>query len=323
MKQTVCEFFNRTPGRQQKSSLALGVAVSSLTPALAREHRVPDGKGAVVRAVKDCSPADLAGVKAGDVIRQFNGRPVENANALVSITKSAAATTAVTLGILRGGRSMNIHLALSNAPSSSARNASQTQNSSISAARNFATLIVPGARIGKISLGESFGQINDGMPRAVHGHCDANRSNGTLTGQLVCNYSNAGLQAEFYAPSISGRSDAGYDAFATGKAIGIQVSGIDRQAQAYVTSLGIRLDSSRRDVINAYGKPSREHEEKIGDVVDASGKSTNRFIGVDVLDYGKAGISFAVAGSKGSPDEVVTAIRIYRPGTKLDLAWDL
>lgn len=305
IERVLCESSGKMAGRQEHPA-TLGVGVSAVTPALAQKLGAPDAKGALVRSVIGCSPADLAGVKVGDVIRQFNGKPIQNADALVSMVKSAPAT--VTLGILRGGRPMNLQATL--------------QSSATPERVNSDTLIVPSQRVGKVFLGETFGQVNDNMPRKVHGHADADRSHGELTGRLVCEYENAGLQAEFYAPSVAGKSDAGYDLLATARAVGIQVGGFDREAESYATSKGIHLDSSRRDVLKAYGQPSREHEEKIGGVVNANGSQSKEYLGVDVLDYEILGISFAVAGKKGDPSEVVVTIRVYKPGTKLELPWD-
>jgi serine protease Do len=39
---------------------------------------LPGTKGVLAASVKPNSPADRAGIKAGDVITNFNGRPVED-----------------------------------------------------------------------------------------------------------------------------------------------------------------------------------------------------------------------------------------------------
>ncbi|HSB82715.1 MAG TPA: DegQ family serine endoprotease [Candidatus Methylomirabilis sp.] len=56
----------------------LGIAVQSLTPALAQQLGVPDRSGVVVAGVKDGSPAAEAGVQPGDVIVQANRQPVKD-----------------------------------------------------------------------------------------------------------------------------------------------------------------------------------------------------------------------------------------------------
>src|SRR5262245_20057910 len=54
----------------------LGVAIQTLTPDLAKSFNMTDGKGALVASVTDDSPAMKAGVKAGDVITEYDGHKV-------------------------------------------------------------------------------------------------------------------------------------------------------------------------------------------------------------------------------------------------------
>src|SRR4029077_20082923 len=51
----------------------LGGMIQPLTPELAKGFNVPAGGGALVASVQDNSPAARAGVKAGDVITEFDG----------------------------------------------------------------------------------------------------------------------------------------------------------------------------------------------------------------------------------------------------------
>jgi serine protease Do len=54
----------------------LGVAIQPLTPELAKGFNLADAKGALVSNVTDDSPADKAGIKAGDIITEYDGRKV-------------------------------------------------------------------------------------------------------------------------------------------------------------------------------------------------------------------------------------------------------
>ncbi|HXH84578.1 MAG TPA: DegQ family serine endoprotease [Candidatus Tectomicrobia bacterium] len=60
----------------EPSRATLGVAVAPLTPELARELGVKSERGVVVREVRDGSPADEAGLRPGDVIKEVNRKPV-------------------------------------------------------------------------------------------------------------------------------------------------------------------------------------------------------------------------------------------------------
>ena len=58
---------------------SLGVGIQPLTMALARQHGLGDAGGALITGVVAGSPAEKAGLEAGDVIRKFNGRPIKSA----------------------------------------------------------------------------------------------------------------------------------------------------------------------------------------------------------------------------------------------------
>src|SRR5271165_3891658 len=55
-----------------------GVVVESLCPQLSDYFGVPHGQGVLVRSVEKGSPADAAGLKAGDVIVKVNNEPVHD-----------------------------------------------------------------------------------------------------------------------------------------------------------------------------------------------------------------------------------------------------
>ena len=58
------------------SGRSLGVGVSNLTKQLGSYFGVPDGKGLLINDVRKDSPAESAGLRAGDVIVEVNGKPV-------------------------------------------------------------------------------------------------------------------------------------------------------------------------------------------------------------------------------------------------------
>jgi serine protease Do len=60
----------------------LGVMISNVTPELARQIQLDAPKGAFITEVVPGSPADLAGLQAGDVVLKVNGRPVVDSVAL-------------------------------------------------------------------------------------------------------------------------------------------------------------------------------------------------------------------------------------------------
>jgi S1-C subfamily serine protease len=77
----------------------LGVQLSNISPAIAENLGLESSKGALVGQVVEGSPAEKAGIKAGDVITSVNGRAVTNPS-----------DTRNTIGMLRIGEKVNIGL---------------------------------------------------------------------------------------------------------------------------------------------------------------------------------------------------------------------
>ena len=94
----------------------LGVTISPVTPELAQQFKVPDTSGALVQDVAKGSPADRAGIKPGDIIRKFNGQPVNNSSDLLAMTASANPGSTADLEILRNGQHLNIKVPIEQRP---------------------------------------------------------------------------------------------------------------------------------------------------------------------------------------------------------------
>jgi Do/DeqQ family serine protease len=83
----------------------LGVTVQGISADMASSLGLASSQGALVSNVDDGSPAARAGLRQGDVITQFNGKPVVDSNQLRNEVSSTAPGTAVTLQYTRDGRS--------------------------------------------------------------------------------------------------------------------------------------------------------------------------------------------------------------------------
>ncbi len=62
--------------QEEPSQGALGLGVQQITPELAERMKLEDKKGVIVSDVKRGSPADEAGIKRGDIIKEVNRKPV-------------------------------------------------------------------------------------------------------------------------------------------------------------------------------------------------------------------------------------------------------
>ena len=90
----------------------LGVTVQAMTPDMATAMNLASSKGALVSGVDGGSPADRAGLKQGDVITQFNGKPVADSDELRNEVAATAPGTSVSLQVLRNGAAENVQATL-------------------------------------------------------------------------------------------------------------------------------------------------------------------------------------------------------------------
>jgi serine protease Do len=93
----------------------LGVAIQNLTPELARSFGLEGTKGALVsELLGDDTPAAKAGLRAGDIIVEFNGEPVESNNHLVHLVADVRPGQSVPVKYFRGGelRTGEVEMAL-------------------------------------------------------------------------------------------------------------------------------------------------------------------------------------------------------------------
>ena len=81
---------------------SIGVRLQEeISPELAQEFKLPDTRGAMISEVLPNTPAARAGLQNGDVIRQVDGKSVEDMRQLRLTISQTAPGTKVTLGILR------------------------------------------------------------------------------------------------------------------------------------------------------------------------------------------------------------------------------
>lgn len=94
----------------------LGVEVQDVTPRIAELFGIKDRRGAVVTRVRAGSPAEAAGLHAGDVIVAVNGQVVNGEHDLRNIEGLTAAGTSVAVGLIRDGKRMVIDTELKPTP---------------------------------------------------------------------------------------------------------------------------------------------------------------------------------------------------------------
>ncbi len=103
----------RTSGKVTRAQL--GVTVQGVTSDLAESLGLKDAHGVIVSSVASGSAAERAGVKRGDVIETFNGKPVHDVNSLRNRVADAGPGTTAELGIRRDGSEKKLSVALDEA----------------------------------------------------------------------------------------------------------------------------------------------------------------------------------------------------------------
>lgn len=82
----------------------LGVRLADVTPEKVGELKLREEAGALVMQVEDGSPAAKAGLKANDVIIEYQGQRVESAKQLERMVRETPTARTVRLEVIRGGQ---------------------------------------------------------------------------------------------------------------------------------------------------------------------------------------------------------------------------
>jgi C-terminal processing protease CtpA/Prc len=90
----------------------LGVEMQSVTKRLASEKDLKTDEGAYINRVERKSPADSAGLKKGDVIVEFDGKSIEDADDLVSAVKKSEPGKKVFVVVQRGSEKKTLYATL-------------------------------------------------------------------------------------------------------------------------------------------------------------------------------------------------------------------
>ncbi|MGO4124705.1 Do family serine endopeptidase [Inquilinus sp. YAF38] len=96
----------------------LGVQIQALTPELAEAAGLDSAKGALVAEVQKNSPALKAGLRQGDVIVSFGGKPVAQSKDLPRLVAETASGTAVPMEVLRDGKTQTLSVDIALQPKS-------------------------------------------------------------------------------------------------------------------------------------------------------------------------------------------------------------
>jgi len=86
----------------------IGIAIQPLTKELAQSFKLDATSGAVVVSVDPSGPAAKAGVKLGDVVLDWNGKPIEDPNELPRMVAASKPGSAAKMRVWRGGKAETV-----------------------------------------------------------------------------------------------------------------------------------------------------------------------------------------------------------------------
>jgi hypothetical protein len=93
----------------------LGVQIQNLSEQLSDYFKVKDGNGVLVSEVVQDSPAEKAGLKAGDVITKVDSEDIENAGDLTSTIRGYEPEAEVLISVIRDGKKKKLKATLGEA----------------------------------------------------------------------------------------------------------------------------------------------------------------------------------------------------------------
>ncbi len=104
----------KTSGRVERGWI--GVQIQAVTDEMAEGLGLDESRGALVASVVPDSPAEKAGLRAGDVIVSFNGEDIEHLKDLTRKVAEASPTNKSTIEVWRSGDRENLDIVLGKSP---------------------------------------------------------------------------------------------------------------------------------------------------------------------------------------------------------------
>jgi serine protease Do len=88
----------------------IGVSIQSVTPEIAQSFGLKEPTGVLIADVVLGSPADMAGIKRGDIIVTFDGKEIKNMSDLPINVAGTPVGKNIDISIIRNGKKININL---------------------------------------------------------------------------------------------------------------------------------------------------------------------------------------------------------------------
>jgi serine protease Do len=97
-------------GKISRGVIGVSISRDPITKEIAKDLGLPNTSGAVISSVSPNAPAAKAGLQRGDVIVEFNGRPVTDSDSLVSMVVATKPGTTVPITIYRDNQQKTLNI---------------------------------------------------------------------------------------------------------------------------------------------------------------------------------------------------------------------
>jgi serine protease DegQ len=94
----------------------IGIEAQDITPELAESFKLSQVRGSLIAGVLRDSPADLAGLKAGDVLLAINNKEVIDSSSMLNIIAALKPNEKAVLRIARAEKEMNVNVTVGKRP---------------------------------------------------------------------------------------------------------------------------------------------------------------------------------------------------------------
>jgi len=94
----------------------VGIEAQDITPELAESFKLSQARGSLIAGVLRNSPADLAGIKAGDVLLAINDKEVVDSSNMLNLIAALKPNDKAMLKISRAEKEMKINVTVGKRP---------------------------------------------------------------------------------------------------------------------------------------------------------------------------------------------------------------
>jgi serine protease Do len=158
-------------GKITRGMIGVSIQGSPISPAQAEAMGLKERKGAVVSTVAPNGPAAKAGLEPGDVVTEFNGRPVNNDRALVEMVVATKPGTTVPVKVIRDGAAKSINVTVAELDLEGESGDAETESGETDVAQGFGIVledITPAiARRLRLPSGVTGALVSEVRPRSV------------------------------------------------------------------------------------------------------------------------------------------------------------